>query len=328
MLKDSNIEITVKYASYEHYISLGYDIKINDKIIIPSYHLSKGSTKKVEVICDNCGECKFIKYQDYIKSLKDNSYYCIKCNRIRYKQTCLEKYGIENTFMCDDVKNKTLNTKKEKYGNINYNNREKYKQTCLKKYGVSNPHKNEIVKNKAKQTCLEKYGTENSSQNEDVKNKAKQTCLEKYGNICSLHGDEIKTKVINSLIIKYGVDNAMKNINIFKKSMNSGLKTKKFNEYITYQGTYELDFLNKYYNNIKIENGKTVKILFNNNETYYHSDFYLPEYNLIVEIKSSYWYEKYFDKNKVKEKTCKELGYNFIFIINKKYDEFDNFITY
>ena len=42
-----------------------------------------------------------------------------------------------------------------------------------------------------------------------------------------------------------------------------------------------------------------------------------------MEIKSSYWYEKDLDKNLDKQKSCLEQGYNFIFIINKNYEEFE-----
>ena len=58
----------------------------------------------------------------------------------------------------------------------------------------------------------------------------------------------------------------------------------------------------------------------------YYPDYYLPEYNLIVEIKSDYTYKKELDKNICKRKSCVEQGYNFIFIINKNYDEFIQYI--
>ena len=74
-------------------------------------------------------------------------------------------------------------------------------------------------------------------------------------------------------------------------------------------------------------NGKTILYEINGKKLKYYSDFYLPDYNLIVEIKSTIWYDKHFEKNIMKEKTCKELGYNFIFIIDKKYDEFEKFIS-
>ena len=66
------------------------------------------------------------------------------------------------------------------------------------------------------------------------------------------------------------------------------------------------------------------KYIFENNDHYYFSDFYLKLKNLIVEIKSKYTYEKYLDKNLIKQKTTIGLGYNFMFIIDKNYEEFMN----
>jgi uncharacterized C2H2 Zn-finger protein len=80
-------------------------------------------------------------------------------NHEKYKQTCQEKWGVDNVFQVEEIKEKSKQTclknngveyslqsneirgrgkqtKKEKYGNENYNNREKSKQTCLKNNGV------------------------------------------------------------------------------------------------------------------------------------------------------------------------------------------------
>ena len=52
---------------------------------------------------------------------------------------------------------KGQNTKKERYGNENYNNINKSKETLLQKYGYENYNNH----NKYKETCLEKYGVKN-----------------------------------------------------------------------------------------------------------------------------------------------------------------------
>ena len=70
--------------------------------------------------------------------------------------------------------------------------------------------------------------------------------------------------------------------------------TKQKYNHLTYQGTFELDFINKYYNKINIQNGMTIK--YDENKVYY-PDFFIPELNLIVEIKSDYFYKKYLLKN-------------------------------
>ena len=55
-------------------------------------------------------------------------------------------------------------------------------------------------------------------------------------------------------------------------------------------------------------------------------DFYLPDYNLIIEIKSSYTYNYDIERNITKKKYSIENGYNFIFIINKDYSELNSIL--
>ena len=64
-----------------------------------------------------------------------------------------------------EIYNKSLNTKKEKYGDENYNNREKSKNTCLINHGVDNPMKSTEIREKAKKTNLNRYGVDNPNNN-------------------------------------------------------------------------------------------------------------------------------------------------------------------
>jgi hypothetical protein len=91
-----------------------------------------------------------------------------------------------------------------------------------------------------------------------------------------------------------------------------------------YQGSFELDFLNNFNNKITIENGKIFKYKVGELLKKYISDFYIPEYNLIVEIKSEYTFSKSkgSEYNELKRLSAIESGYNFIFIIDKQYEEF------
>lgn len=54
----------------------------------------------------------------------------------------------------------------------------------------------------------------------------------------------------------------------------------------------------------------------------YFPDFYIEKQNLLIEIKSLYWYNKHKNRNILKESKCKELGFKYILIMNKNYDEF------
>ena len=63
----------------------------------------------------------------------------------KWKQTNLEKYGVEHASQSEEVK-------------------EKAKQTTMEKYGVEHASQSEEVKDKIKQTTMEKYGVEHTSQ--------------------------------------------------------------------------------------------------------------------------------------------------------------------
>ena len=78
---------------------------------------------------------------------------------------------------------------------------------------------------------------------------------------------------------------------------------------------------------MKIEKPKSIKYNYNNETKVYFPDFYLPEYNLIVEIKSKYTYELHKELNECKKLSVLERGYNFIFIIDKNYIDFIKFIS-
>ena len=76
----------------------------------------------------------------------------------------------------------------------------------------------------------------------------------------------------------------------------------------------------------KNNSGKTslfevINLFFDNKNKIYFSDFYLENKNLIIEIKSSYTFNVDLKKNLAKQNACIEQGYNFIFIIDKNYDE-------
>lgn len=120
---------------------------------------------------------------------------------------------------------------------------------------------------------------------------------------------------------RYGFKNPMQNDKIFEKTLKNSYHKKNFNK-LKYQGTYELDFLIKY-ENLDITNYKSIEYFYDGKNRKYFPDFYYKEKNLIIEIKSDYTYNIFLEKNLAKRKSCIEQGYNFIFIIEKNYDEFE-----
>lgn len=108
----------------------------------------------------------------------------IKLRTMHIKETCLEKYGVENCWQ---------STEKQSI----------IKQTLIKKYGVDNPTKNEIIKNKEQQTCLIRYGHTNFGCSESAKIKAKQTKLFRYNNENFVNIEKIK----HTKLLRYNDEN-------------------------------------------------------------------------------------------------------------------------
>lgn len=52
----------------------------------------------------------------------------------------------------------------------------------------------------------------------------------------------------------------------------------------------------------------------------------MDEYNLIIEIKSNYYYEKYKELNIIKKLETIKQGYMYIIIIDKEYEEIKNLL--
>lgn len=102
-------------------------------------------------------------------------------NKEKSKQTCLEKYGVDNPMKFKEVQEKSKQTCLEKYGNEYFLKSQQYsdirdkcleksKQTCLEKYGSTSVMASQAVKDKVKQTCLEKYGVEWNCMRKEAKN--------------------------------------------------------------------------------------------------------------------------------------------------------------
>jgi len=254
---------------------------------------------------------------------------------IKYKKkdTNLKNWGVENVFQSDEIKKRLTKTLLKNYGVEHplQNNEllEKSKQTCLKNNGVKYPTKSkEILKTRNKNN-LQKFGKEHYPQTSKYKKEVKKSNLKKYGTEWYMSSKDFKDKSKITNIERYGVEHNMQNEEIYMKAQISGQKAKNHLETgLFYRGTYEKDFLDYCYNNnIKIEQGKKISYEYDNKNKIYFSDYYLKEKNLIIEIKSSYYYEKYYDMNISKmNKTIKD-GYNFILIMNKNYDEFNKLLN-
>ncbi len=159
--------------------------------------------------CENCGGD--VKFHRYTKGY----------------QRCCSNFCHITSKRTDLIRNET---KKERYGNIYYNNREKAKETNLNKFGETSPMKNKDILEKRNKTNIERYGHASPLLNDDVLKKssdkkfqiygdinynnrdaAKQTCLERYGVDSPIKNPESLKRMIETNQKKFGVDNVFQN---------------------------------------------------------------------------------------------------------------------
>ena len=113
------------------------------------------------------------------------------------------------------------------------------------------------------------------------------------GKIFNIHPENLRNKDLSNIKCKTcGLNNHRYIIQLFDES---GL---------TYQSQIEKYFIEQCYKyNIKINNGLEIPYYFNNSMHTYISDFYLPEFRYIIEIKSNnIWYKKDLESGKIKAK--------------------------
>lgn len=255
----------------------------------------------------SCGEYECMIKQRSVINIESSKKIDWKDSLSKQKKSMLIKYGAEHNWQSESTV------------------RHKCHDTMEKKYGVRHALQDKDFLETKQKTVFERFGTLNFIQSEKTRN----TILERYGidiwvdNIMS--SSIIKDSIVLTCIEKYGVSNPMQNQEVFNRAQKTGFKAISINGLIC-RGSYEKDFVEKYLPNHIIENGPTIKFMFNKNEKIYFPDFYLPTYNLIIEIKSAYYMKKYLELNEAKAQAAIEQGFNFMFIVNKDYDEFDKYL--
>lgn len=320
MIVTQQLEIKLNQFNYHHYERLGYHTDSKDFIMVDIKDISRSSKLRVEAKCDVCGKIKSLQYKKYTKNISHGGYYACSnfCAKDKVETTNLEKYGAKYPLQSPDKINEL-------------------KEYFTEKFGFDNPSKSKEVCNKREKTMIERYGVKTNiilpethkkavslSITEESQEKRKQTMMDKFGVDNCMKSKEVYGRFKETNLIKYGVEFPAQNSEIFVKTQKAQYKIKTYKD-INYQGTYELDFLMFCDTNgliEKISKPPTIKYLFGSSYKRYHPDFYIKELNLIIEIKSDYYYNLHLEKNLCKEQYAKKKGYDFMFIINKDYGDF------
>jgi hypothetical protein len=264
------------------------------------------------------------------------------------KITCMEKYGVDNPSKSSVIKEKKIATCQKNFGvdfpGLSDEIKDKRYITCLEKYGVKNPAGLASIKQKGRDTCLFKYGVDNISKLSSMKeylstdalhrwkdNKdeilglRKSTNILKYGVEWNSQRPEHKELCIKTSLQKYGTEWPMQNDDVHDKSTRN---SKLVRDYILPSGKivriqgYEhwaIELLLKSYSEDSLlfsnKDKPKIRYIFEGKNKLYRPDIFILEDNLIIEVKSTWTFEKNKEQNLEKEKACIEAGYAFRFMI-------------
>jgi putative hef-like homing endonuclease len=206
--------------------------------------------------------------------------------KAKYKQTCLDKYGVDNASKSEEVK-------------------EKIRQRHIELFGCANAFQSKEAKEKSKQTCLQRFGYEYASQSPEFKEKAKKTVEEKIKkfeleNDCTLvknlefkHIQKIITSLNINLIFEYDrsfIRNGDLDLSkfseldrMFEKDKLSSSYELEIYEWL--KSIYSGDICTNRYDIIRDSEAKQL-------------DFLIPEKKLAIEFNGNYYHSVNAGKNK------------------------------
>ena len=314
MLIEPEIEINITSRNLSYYLNLGYPAQYQKPLKIKTKDLPPNSHVKVKVKCGTCDKISEIRYHKFLENKKRHGYYsCKKCSNLKREKTNQKKFGVSNVMALEEFKTKIKETKKEKYGDENFNNIEQHKATNLTKYGVEFVLQDPYFHEKGKITKKEKYGNENFV---NVPQRQKTKRLQYYEDIqtkyphlefLGVQDDLYLIKCPQGHIYKTTHKNLYQRITLYNTEActicnpltpaYSG-QEKQIANFITQEYTGEISFNHK-----KLIEGEL--------------NIYLPEKKLAFEFNGLYWHnELYKDKNYHLQKTeaCLTKGIQLIHI--------------
>lgn len=109
-------------SNKKYYQNLGYEFtKMKDAFCVNVCDLPAQSHAEVFVRCDFCNRILKVKFQNYSnKGVLSDGYACTNCKHIKAKESNINKYGVDNVFKLDFVKEKSKITNMKKYGVDSY----------------------------------------------------------------------------------------------------------------------------------------------------------------------------------------------------------------
>lgn len=241
------------------------------------------------------------------------------------KITNIIKFGVDNPFKSNIIKDKIKQTIRQKYNVDNASRsdsvKEKKRITVMERYKTTSPLLHPDVIQKTKTTNLLKYGHEHHSSSDQIKEKVKHTFNQRYNcNQNQLHLSSNTIKTLNDF-------NLLKQLHVERKfslseiadmlgvSVGTLVTTfEKHNEPIKHfnQSSYERKIIHDLRSfNIEIEENNRVLI------RPYELDIVLPSIKIAIEICGLYWHSDQHVEPLYHYKKCKltnDIGYKLLTI--------------
>lgn len=220
----------------------------------------------------------------------------------RVKETCIERYGVENPAQAPEVQARISATCLERFGVPSTVQsaeiQEKSRKTMQERYGVDFFTQHPEMPAKSQVTMTERYGVAHALQSQEFREKVSQTSLARFGVTHPMKSETVKNRVEQTCLEKYGVRHVMQSTAICEKShSNQKSKFKRSHERFAdktffCRSSYEQTFVrwcNSRQDLIKgLEANITTSYEFNGKARYYFIDFEVTLCNdikLLIEIK-------------------------------------------
>lgn len=277
-------------------------------------------------------------YDLYCKT--ENEGICKTCGnetswRGKYLKYCSNKCLINSPEFIDKIKSTNIGRKQsadtieKRIKNTNQTKKELARQsTLIEKYGTLNTCDSLDAEQLQKRNDKISIGHKNKKHTKEHHEKIIES---KERNNTLNHSEETKQKISDSLK-EYYQTNSDVSVNVsnkFTTNNKKGYITGKINE-IFYRSSYEKIFIEYCVkNNIKIQSAESkdfrLEYYIDNKRHYYYPDFYLPDFNVIVEVKPL----SMLDVNNNQEKIHEGLTqYKFLLITEEELENLDECFLY
>lgn len=216
LVKNQLVEISWTPATKNWLESKGYEFTgYRKKIQIKAEDLQPSSHIKVVVQCDYCENEFVTEYLLYLRSIETGKCCCKKCQKLKYKDSCMAKFGVKNALQSKEIQ-------------------DRIKETNEKRYGKGNVAHTPEIAEKIKNKNIEKYGVPYVFQAEEVISKIRQSLYKNN----AVPSSKPELSVCDLLESIYGIDNCYRGYPVDRINMDCmvNLGTDKID--VEYDGWY------------------------------------------------------------------------------------------